>query len=167
MKSKKINLSIFTFYWISVAAIFGLVFLLAFFFSNQVSVFFDERIYHSVTPKHVIVISFFLSLLAIIVAFVPIYYFRKFMQCLKNDFIFTKSNIRTLKLLSITLVTFVIFSLAQEIFIRLNLETINNEPVPSKFSFHLSILLLALFIWILKHVFSKGFYLQKETDLTI
>ncbi len=99
-----------------------------------------------------------------------IWTFRKFIKNVKNNQTFTLNNIELLKRISYTLLIFWLFTVIYMriayyyIAKRLEFESVRiTDDIPN----YLGILFVALFIWVLAHIFSTGLKLQQEKDLTI
>ncbi len=96
--------------------------------------------------------------------------FKRFISNVYDGVYFDYNNISLLKRISYTLVIIWLFTIFYAYFqyffivINLNFDTIeftsNVETYPE-------ILLIALFIWVLSHIFSKGCELQDENKLTV
>ncbi len=110
-----------------------------------------------------------------IIAFaVPLFYilhtFRTFINNVQKGAFFDLSNISLLKKISFGVLTLwgiiIINSVFRYFFIVRNLEfeTIN---IVAGFRSYYEILLFALLVWVLSHIFEKGVRLQDDTNLTI
>lgn len=96
--------------------------------------------------------------------------FRTFVANVRKGFIFTLSNITLLQRISYTLLAFwFVMLIYQRIiyhYISSHVE-IDNIEVLGEFNNYPGILLIALFIWVLTHIFRRGLKLQEEQALTI
>ncbi len=96
--------------------------------------------------------------------------FRKFILNVKNGLTFNIENISLLKKLSYGIVGFWLFSVVYMQllyhYIAKNID-MANVRISSDFTNQSGILLLALFIWVLAHIFITGLRLQDEQDLTV
>jgi hypothetical protein len=96
--------------------------------------------------------------------------FRRFMVNVKNGPTFTISNIKILKhiaygLASLWLLTLIYLQMMYY-YIGKNVE-FENVSISNEFIDIDGVLLSAIFIWILAHIFETGLKLQQEKDLTI
>lgn len=111
---------------------------------------------------------FILSMITIF--FYKIYTFRRFINNVYNGKYFDFDNIALLKRISYALVvTWVftaIYAYFQYFFIVINLEFSSLESTGNVQTYPV-ILLVALFIWVLSHIFMKGCELQDENKLTV
>lgn len=96
--------------------------------------------------------------------------FREFIKNVKNNKTFTLDNIALLKRISYTLLGLwlatVIYMRLAYYYIAKRLEfdsLLITDEIPN----YSGILFVALFIWVLAHIFSTGLKLQQEKDLTI
>lgn len=96
--------------------------------------------------------------------------FRTFVANVRKGYVFTVSNITLLQRISYTLLAFwIILIIYQRImyhYISSHVE-IDNIEVLGEFNNYPGILLIALFIWVLTHIFRRGLKLQEEQALTI
>ncbi|MCK5857190.1 MAG: DUF2975 domain-containing protein [Bacteroidales bacterium] len=96
--------------------------------------------------------------------------FRKFIMNVKNGLTFNIENISLLKKLSYGLLGFWLFSIIYMQFlyyyIAKNIEMANIR-ISHDFTDQSNVLLFALFIWVLAHIFITGLKLQEEQDLTV
>ncbi len=96
--------------------------------------------------------------------------FRKFILNVKNGIIFEIGNIGLLKHLAYSFALLwlfmVIYNRAVYYYIAKNLE-FENLRISSEITSNSWLLLLALFIWVLSHIFITGVKLQDEQKLTI
>jgi len=96
--------------------------------------------------------------------------FRRFIKNVKNGLTFNISNIKILKKISYSIVFFWLFT---EIYMHIYYYYIatrvefENIKISTDVDNYPWILVLALVIWVLAHVFTKGLEIQKENDLTI
>lgn len=96
--------------------------------------------------------------------------FRQFIVNVRKGLIFTISNIILLQRISYTLVGFWIFLI---VYMRTTYYLISarvevdNVEIVSEFDNYPWILLMALFLWVLSHIFLRGLKLKEEQDLTV
>jgi hypothetical protein len=96
--------------------------------------------------------------------------FRKFIRNVMEGQFFERSNIALLKRISYMLLVFwvltVLYSTMQFFMVgtQLNFDTLQ---VGLNIQLFPTILLVALFIWVLSHIFMKGAELQEESNLTV
>lgn len=108
----------------------------------------------------------------IIILFVTslLWTFRLFIKNVKEGNVFNILNISLLKRIAYILVGFwlftVIYMQLAYYYIAKNL-TFENIQITNEIPNYSSMLLFALFIWVLAHIFSTGLKLQREKDLTI
>ncbi len=99
-----------------------------------------------------------------------IWTFRTFIKNVKDGLIFDIKNISLLKRLSYALVgVWLLMTIYMQLFyhyIAKHLE-FENVVISSNVRDYSDILVLALFIWVLAHIFTTGLRLQHEKDLTI
>lgn len=99
-----------------------------------------------------------------------IWTFRKFIKNVMEGKVFTIGNISLLKMISYTLIGFWLFTV---IYMRLAYHYVasrlsfENIRITDDIPYYSGILFVALFIWVLAHIFIKGLKLQQEKDLTI
>lgn len=109
-------------------------------------------------------------LIMLIIFFYIFYTFRSFINNVYKGIYFDFDNIALLKRISYALVgtwTFtVIYSYFQYFYIAKNLEFETIE-IAGNVETYPTILLMALFIWVLSHIFMKGCELQDENKLTV
>lgn len=102
--------------------------------------------------------------------FYMLFTFRQFISNVRKGQIFTINNIMRLQNISYVLVGFWVLMIVYRrvayhlITTRLDME---NVEVVSNFNSYAGILLAALFIWVLSHIFIRGLRLKEEQDLTI
>lgn len=122
------------------------------------------------TPASVGRIYSMFILLIITIFFYIFYTFRRFINNVYNGKYFDFDNIALLKRISYALVvTWVftaIYAYFQYFFIVINLEFSSLESTGNVQTYPV-ILLVALFIWVLSHIFMKGCELQDENKLTV
>jgi len=96
--------------------------------------------------------------------------FRQFIVNVRKGLIFTLGNIMLLQRISYSLVAFwvimVVYRRSAFYYISNNVE-IEDVEIVNNFDNHIGILLTALFIWVLSHIFIRGLKLQQEQDLTV
>ena len=96
--------------------------------------------------------------------------FRQFVVNVRKGAIFTISNIILLQRISYTLIGFwflmIVYMRVTYYYISAHVE-MDNVEIVSEFSNYPGILLAALFIWVLSHIFIRGLKLREEQDLTI
>ena len=96
--------------------------------------------------------------------------FRQFIVNVRKGFVFSIRNIILLQRISYTLVGFWVLMIVYMrvtyylISARIDME---NVEIVSEFNNYPGILLAALFIWVLSHIFIRGLKLKEEQDLTI
>lgn len=109
-------------------------------------------------------------LIAILFIFYLFFTFRKFIINVYKDKIFEYSNVELLRQLAYGLLAFWIFAIIYSRlayrFIKHRLEFQQIEIMEDYRNFA-GILLLALFTWVLSHIFSRGVKLKEEQELTI
>jgi len=114
-------------------------------------------------------VAIVLSLVVLGVLYIMVL-FRKFIKNVKNGLTFKISNVKILKKISYSIVVFWFFT---EVYMhiyyyyiatRVEFENIKFSTDVDNYS---GILLLALVIWVLAHIFIKGLEIQEENDLTI
>ncbi len=115
--------------------------------------------------------NFILILLGVCAfGFFLLWTFRQFIVNVRKGFIFTISNIILLQRISYTLVGFWIFMI---VYMRTTYYLISarveveNVEIVSEFDNYPWILLMALFLWVLSHIFIRGLKIKEEQDLTI
>jgi len=96
--------------------------------------------------------------------------FRQFIVNVRKGLIFTISNIILLQRISYSLVAFwiimIVYTRSAFYYISERVQ-IDNIEIVDDFDNHIGILLTALFIWVLSHIFMRGLKLQQEQDLTV
>jgi len=96
--------------------------------------------------------------------------FRQFIVNVRNGVVFTISNIILLQRISYTLVGFwlllIIYMRTTYYLISARVQ-MDNVEITSELNNYPGILLAALFIWVLSHIFIRGLKLKEEQDLTI
>ena len=96
--------------------------------------------------------------------------FRQFIVNVRKGLIFTLSNIILLQRISYSLVGFwvimIIYQRSSYYYISRKVK-IEDVEIMSDFDNHAGILLTALFIWVLSHIFIRGLKLQQEQELTV
>jgi len=99
-----------------------------------------------------------------------IWTFRQFIVNVRKGLTFTVSNIILLQRISYSLVGFwiimIVYSRSAYYYISSRVQ-IENVEIIEDFDNHIGILLTALFIWVLSHIFMRGLKLQQEQDLTV
>ena len=114
---------------------------------------------------------FGVSLLVVVIISMYIFVnFRRFIGNVYRGYIFERFNIQMLKNMAYGLVAFWVFDLIYKavfyyLFVR-NMEFEHLE-ITGKFSSDGLLLVIALFIWMLSHIFMIGVKLQKEQELTV
>jgi len=96
--------------------------------------------------------------------------FRKFIKNVKDGIVFTMDNIGLLKKLAYGIAAFWLFSTVYLNIVRHYIASkleFDNIEITSDVSNYSGILYLALFIWVLAHIFMTGLKLQEDQDLTI
>jgi len=103
-------------------------------------------------------------------SFFLIWTFRQFIVNVRKGLVFSISNIILLQRISYTLVGFWVLMI---VYMRVTYYLISariameNVEIVSDFNNYPGILLAALFIWVLSHIFIRGLKLKEEQDLTI
>jgi hypothetical protein len=99
----------------------------------------------------------------------PLWSFRMFIKNVQGSQTFTESNIRLLKNFSFGLFIYLLSQILIEVFWRFftNVADAYGSEVPVRYSFYISVFLLALFIRVITHFISVGVSLKQENDLTI
>jgi len=96
--------------------------------------------------------------------------FKEFVSTIYRGCYFDRKNIMSLKRIAyaIVLVWFfrLVYLIFQYFYLVKNIE-IKSADFSGQFQTYPLILLFALFIWVLSHIFQKGVELQKENELTI
>lgn len=115
--------------------------------------------------------KFGLVLLAVmIIGLIILWTFRQFVANVRKGDIFSIDNIYRLQRISYALVAFwflmIIYPRISYYFISARLQ-FENVEILSEFDNYPGILLAALFIWVLSHIFIRGVKLQEEQDLTV
>ena len=96
--------------------------------------------------------------------------FRKFVLNVKKHVIFVEDNILHLKNISYALLTLWIFSI---VYVRIMYQAIGSRvefkhvEILQDYPNFAGLLMLALFIWVISHIFMTGVKLQEEQDLTV
>ena len=96
--------------------------------------------------------------------------FRQFIVNVRKGLIFTISNIILLQRISYTLVGFWIFMIVYmrtTYYLISSRVEVENTEIVSEFDNYPWILLMALFLWVLSHIFIRGLKLKEEQDLTV
>lgn len=96
--------------------------------------------------------------------------FRKFVKNVRDGMTFSKVNINLMKILAYTISVFWLFMIVYDrLFYYSFVESIDikNVHISEEFSNYPGVLLIALFLWVLAHIFIKGLELQDDNDLTI
>lgn len=99
-----------------------------------------------------------------------VFEFRKFIGNVKKGVIFTQTNIFSLKkiaygLVALWLFSVVYFRIAYH-YIATNL-SFEQVVITDEIPYYTGILFLALFIWVLAHIFITGVKMKEEQDLTV
>lgn len=99
-----------------------------------------------------------------------VFEFRKFIGNVKKGVIFTQTNIFSLKkiaygLVALWLFSVVYFRIAYH-YIATNL-SFEQVVITDEIPYYSGILFLALFIWVLAHIFITGLKIKEEQDLTV
>lgn len=128
------------------------------------------RIHFINTPMYIIrkVAVILIFLCALVTYF--LWVFRKFIVNVKSGLVFTTENINYLKKLAYTIAGFWLFTIVYArifyYYIAKNV-SFENAVVSSEIPNKIGILFIALFIWVLAHIFETGLKLQEENELTI
>ncbi len=96
--------------------------------------------------------------------------FRQFIVNVRKGLIFTISNIILLQRISYTLVGFWVFMIVYmrtTYYLISSRVEVENTEIVSEFDNYPWILLMALFLWVLSHIFIRGLKLKEEQDLTV
>lgn len=110
------------------------------------------------------------TIIIVLLVFIIMWEFRLFIGNIYKGKYFDYFNINHLKRISYTLLGIWVFSAIYSYFLyffiikNLNFETLNFTM---KVETYPSILMVALFIWVLSHIFMKGLELENENELTI
>ena len=114
---------------------------------------------------------FMAPLLFVVAAlFFMLYTFRRFIRNMKNGLIFETGNIKLLRLLSFSVIGFWFFWNLYEWLVGLwfsNRLEFGTVELVGEMPDHGILLLGALVLWVLSHIFMKGMELQEEQKLTI
>jgi len=117
--------------------------------------------------KNIVLINLFMLLILTYVFWI----FRKFIKNVKNGDIFSIKNISLLKRISYVLIFSwsikIIYSQFVHFYITDHLLLDHVQMISGKVNLHIITLWVALFIWVLAHIFITGLKLQQEKDLTI
>ncbi len=130
----------------------------------------SSRIHFFNTPLY-IARSFALALVGVMaLTFFLVWTFRQFIVNVRKGLVFTISNIILLQRISYTLLAFWILTIVYFRVMYYYISThvmIDDVEVVSDFNNYPGILLAALFIWVLSHIFIRGLKLKEEQALTI
>lgn len=99
-----------------------------------------------------------------------VFTFRQFVTNVKNNKLFESSNIELLRNIAYGLLIFWIFSIVYSRFVYHYIAksmVFQQVEVTGDYSNFPGLLLLALFMWVLSHIFLVGVRLREEHDLTI
>ncbi len=135
-----------------------------------------SQIQFSEVPNQVAKRFSYFPLVYISFAFYCVFVFRKFIKNVRKREVFTVKNINLLKRISYLLVVvwffrnvvldLVAYSFVQKMEFE-NVSLIKSFGASVDFMNYRSGLFIALFIWVLAHIFIKGLELQKDQDLTV
>lgn len=109
-------------------------------------------------------------LMVSLVALYAIFSFRKFIINVKNQLIFLEENIQHLKNIAYAILILWIFTI---IYMRIMYQSIakhvefEHVEILNDFPNFAGLLMAALFIWVLSHIFMTGVKLQDEQNLTV
>lgn len=109
-------------------------------------------------------------LMVTLVALYAIFSFRKFIVNVKNQLIFLEENIQHLKNIAYAILILWIFTI---IYMRIMYQSIakhvefEHVEILNDFPNFAGLLMAALFIWVLSHIFMTGVKLQDEQNLTV
>jgi hypothetical protein len=121
-------------------------------------------------PKELIDITSWSLLLIVLVAFYISWRFMKFTRNVKKAVIFEKSNIDNIRHVAYGLIigwlVTVLYEWVLYNFIKDKVE-FQQLKIIDDFEYNGGILLMALFIWVLSHIFIKGLEMKEEIDLTV
>lgn len=141
--------------------------------STLINVEFTEmygKIHFIDTPAFIGRIFSAFMLVIVVILFYIFFTFRKFINNVYDGIYFDFDNIALLKRISyamvVTWVFTAIYAYFQYFFIVINLN-FNSIEFTANVQTYPTILLAALFIWVLSHIFMKGCELQDETNYTI
>ena len=99
-----------------------------------------------------------------------VFEFRKFISHVKKGIIFSQNNIFSLKKIAYGLVALWLFSNVYfriaNYYIAANLN-FKQVRITNEIPYYTGILFLALFIWVLAHIFITGLKIKEEQDLTV
>ena len=121
-------------------------------------------------PTYVVKIVLKTLLVIILIGWFIAWKFREFMRNLKEGLLFEIENINNLKHISYALVLLFVLSRAYVWAFKVNLEqqlTFNSIKIGGPTHDTDAIIILALVLWALAHVFVKGIEMKQEQDLTI
>jgi len=99
-----------------------------------------------------------------------LYTFRRFIRNVRNGIIFEINNIRLLRILSIGLICFWLFTVLYDFvfgIIMLNRLHFGTIILERETKSHASLLIFSLVLWVLSHIFLQGLKLDEESKLTI
>ena len=129
-----------------------------------------SKIHFIDTPKVIANKVAFSMLLVSLAFFYLLRIFKKFITNVKDGLTFNIENIQVLKKLAYGLVVFWLFTVIYMNIFYYYIGTrveFQNIRISSDTDNYPSILIVALMIWVLAHIFIKGLELQEEKDLTI
>jgi hypothetical protein len=109
-------------------------------------------------------------LIIVIIGLYILVMFRRFIGNVYRGYIFEEFNIRMLKKMAYGLVAMWVFTIIYSpVYYYLIIKNIEFEhlEISSKFNTNGVILIIALMLWVLSHIFLTGVKLQKEQDLTV
>ncbi len=122
------------------------------------------------TPGYIARIYGLFILVLVPIMYFLIFTFRKFVRNVYRGIFFELYNIRLLKRISygffVLWFFILVYSIFQYFFIASNLE-FEDVSVTANIKFHLVILFISVFLWMLSHIFIHGAKLQEDNNLTI
>jgi hypothetical protein len=122
------------------------------------------------TPYQLRLVYGIFMIFILAITFYLFFMFRKFVTHVYKGAVFVKSNIQLLKRISYGLLAFwgfiVVYNLTQHFLIAKHLEFKTIE-MTSNLEFYPFVLIIALFLWVLSHIFMHGSDLEEEANLTI
>lgn len=122
------------------------------------------------TPRKLVTIFIGMMLFVLLYTFYMSWTFRSFINNVRKGIVFTMKNISYLKRIAYLLAGFWVFMI---VYLRILYYTIGKEVlfdnviISNQHPNYGGVLLAALFIWTLAHIFMTGLKLQQDQDLTI
>jgi hypothetical protein len=122
------------------------------------------------TPTQLRIIYGIFMIMVLSITFFLFYTFRKFISNVYKGNAFARSNIHLLKRISYGLLIFwgliVSYTITQHFLVAHHLQ-FNTVEISGNMKFYPFVLLIALFLWVLSHIFMHGSQLEEESNLTI